>query len=135
MRGSFQAALLLPLALGNALPYEDKHFEKRSFDRVDDILAGLGSIKQDLMAGGAALNQQLYQAVQQPAQYKKCSPTNIQVRQEWSTFSKTEKKAYISAVQCLGKLPSKTSKETCPGCKNRYDDFVATHIQQSFNIQ
>ncbi|CAN9145974.1 unnamed protein product [Alternaria alternata] len=134
MRGSFQAALLLPLALGNALPYEDKHFEKRSFDRVDDILAGLGSIKQDLMAGGAALNQQLYQAVQQPAQYKKCSPTNIQVRQEWSTFSKTEKKAYISAVQCLGKLPSKTSKETCPGCKNRYDDFVATHIQQSFNI-
>lgn len=83
MRGSFQAALLLPLALGNALPYEDKHFEKRSFDRVDDILAGLGSTKQDLMAGGAALNQQLYQAVQQPAQYKKCSPTNIQVRQEW----------------------------------------------------
>jgi hypothetical protein len=51
-----------------------------------------------------------------------------------STFSKTEKKAYISAVQCLAKLPPKTSKEVCPGCRNRYDDFVATHIQQSFNI-
>jgi hypothetical protein len=87
MRGSFQAALLLPLALGNALPYEGTQFDKRSFDRVDDILAGLGSIKQDLMAGGAAINQQLYQAVQQPAQYKKCNPTNIQVRQEWYVSS------------------------------------------------
>jgi tyrosinase len=83
MRGSFQAALPFLLALGSALPYVDKQFEKRSFDRVDDILAGLGSIKQDLMAGGAAINQQLYQAVQKPAQYKKCNPTNVQVRQEW----------------------------------------------------
>jgi tyrosinase len=83
MRGALQVALLLPLAIGSALPHEDVQFEKRSFDRVDDVLAGLGSIKQDLMAGGAAINQQLYQAVQQPAQYKKCNPTNIQVRQEW----------------------------------------------------
>jgi tyrosinase len=84
MRGSLQAAILLPLALGSALPQQESTpLEKRSFDLVDDILAGLGSIKQDLMAGGAALNQQLYQGTQQPAQYKKCNPTNIQVRQEW----------------------------------------------------
>jgi hypothetical protein len=51
-----------------------------------------------------------------------------------STFSTAEKKAYINAVQCLAKLPPKTTKEVCPGCRNRYDDFVATHIQQSFNI-
>jgi hypothetical protein len=51
-----------------------------------------------------------------------------------STFSTTEKKAYISAVQCLAKLPPKTAKAVCPGCRNRYDDFVATHIQQSFGI-
>jgi hypothetical protein len=51
-----------------------------------------------------------------------------------STFSKTEKKAYIRSVQCLAKLPPKTSKAVCPGCRNRYDDFVATHIQQSFGI-
>lgn len=51
-----------------------------------------------------------------------------------STFSRTEKKAYIGAVQCLARLPPKTSKAICPGCKNRYDDFVATHIQQSFGI-
>lgn len=85
MRGVLHAAWLLPLALGSALPpQETEKLEKRTFDLVDDILAGLGSIKQDLMAGGAALNQQLYQAVQQPAQYKKCNPTNIKVRQEWS---------------------------------------------------
>lgn len=84
MRGVLQAACLLPLALGSAIPpQEAKEHEKRSFDLVDDILAGLGSIKQDLMAGGAAINQQLYQAIQQPSQYKKCNPTNIQVRQEW----------------------------------------------------
>lgn len=45
-----------------------------------------------------------------------------------------EKKDYIKAVKCLAKLPAKTSKEVCPGCRNRYDDFVATHIQQSFTI-
>lgn len=84
MRGVLQAACLLPLALGSALPpQESQKVEKRTFDLVDDILAGLGSIKQDLMAGGAALNQQLYQATEQPAQYKKCNPTNISVRQEW----------------------------------------------------
>lgn len=51
-----------------------------------------------------------------------------------STFSTSEKKAYIGAVQCLAKLPPKTSRVICPGCRNRYDDFVATHIQQSFTI-
>lgn len=84
MRGYLQAACLLPIALGSALPApEDKLFEKRSFDLVDNVLSGLGSIKQDIMAGSAAINQQLYQAVQQPAQYKKCNPSNVQVRQEW----------------------------------------------------
>ncbi|KAI4655354.1 hypothetical protein J4E93_000066 [Alternaria ventricosa] len=99
MRGVLQVALLLPLAVGNALPHDRAQFKKRPFDHVDDILAGLGSIKQDLMAGGAAINQQLYQATQKPAQYEKCNPSNVQVRQEWSTFSKAEKKEYIRAVQ------------------------------------
>jgi tyrosinase len=84
MRVTLTAAWLLPLALGSAIPSQESSFsQKRSFDLVDDILAGLGSIKQDLMAGGAAINQQLYQAIQQPEQYKKCNPTNVQVRQEW----------------------------------------------------
>lgn len=84
MRGTLQAMWLLPLALGSALPArEEKIPEKRSFDLSGNALAGLGSIKQDLMASGAAINQQLYQAVAQPAQYKTCNPANVHIRQEW----------------------------------------------------
>jgi tyrosinase len=88
MRVTLAAAWLLPLALGSAIPsQEDSPLERRSFDLVNDILAGLGSIKQDLMAGGAAINQQLYQATQQPEQFKNCNPTNMQVRREWSVYN------------------------------------------------
>lgn len=51
-----------------------------------------------------------------------------------ATFSTTEKKNYIKAVQCMSKLAPKTPKEKCPGCRNRYDDFVATHINQTFSV-
>jgi tyrosinase len=34
----------------------------------------------------------------------------------------------------MAKLPAKTPKSECPGCKNRYDDFVATHIKQTFSV-
>lgn len=34
----------------------------------------------------------------------------------------------------MANSPSKYTKEQCPGCRNRYDDFVAIHIQQSFGI-
>lgn len=51
-----------------------------------------------------------------------------------STFSTAEKKAYISAVKCLSKLPPQTPAAECPGCRNRYDDFVATHIKQTFTV-
>jgi hypothetical protein len=52
-----------------------------------------------------------------------------------SAFSTAEKKKYISAVKCMAKLPSKTPKSVCPGCRNRYDDFVTTHIQQTFTVR
>lgn len=51
-----------------------------------------------------------------------------------STFSTQEKKDYISAVQCLYNKPSKTPSSLAPGAKNRYDDFVATHINQTLSI-
>ena len=34
----------------------------------------------------------------------------------------------------MSKLPAKTPKSECPGCQNRYDDFLATHIKQTFLI-
>lgn len=51
-----------------------------------------------------------------------------------STFTSGQKNQYIAAVQCMATLPSKTPKDICPGCQNRYDDFVASHIQQVYSI-
>jgi tyrosinase len=51
-----------------------------------------------------------------------------------STLSKQERKDYIAAVQCLYKKPSKTPSALAPGAKTRYDDFVATHINQTISI-
>lgn len=51
-----------------------------------------------------------------------------------STLCDSEKKAYIDAVQCLSKLPPKTPTGLAAGVKNRYDDLVSVHINQTFSI-
>lgn len=48
-------------------------------------------------------------------------------------LSNSEKVAYSTAVHCLLSTPSK-SGSFCPGCKSRYDDFVAVHINQTLTI-
>lgn len=79
-----QTAWLLATVVRAALALgTEPKSEKNSLEFMDDPLAGLDSVKQDAMAGIAAMNQQIYQAVQAPAQYRKCSPSNIQVRREW----------------------------------------------------
>lgn len=45
-----------------------------------------------------------------------------------STLSRSEKLNYIEAVQCLGKMPARTPAAIAAGAKNRYDDFVVSHI-------
>ena len=45
-----------------------------------------------------------------------------------------ERKDYINAVLCLQKKPSKTPSSKAPGAKSRYDDFAATHINQTLTI-
>ncbi|CAI6334436.1 unnamed protein product [Periconia digitata] len=69
-----------------------------------------------------------------PKDAKKCTLENAAVRREWSALSEKEKKEYIAAVQCLAEKPSKTPSELAPGAKSRYDDFVATHINQTLSI-
>jgi tyrosinase len=49
-------------------------------------------------------------------------------------MSAQERKAYISAVQCMFNSPSKSDPATVPGARNRYDDFVAQHINQTLSI-
>ncbi|KAF7594719.1 hypothetical protein BBP40_008612 [Aspergillus hancockii] len=63
-----------------------------------------------------------------------CTLQNLRVRRDWRAFSSTQKKAYINSVKCLQKLPSRTPAEKAPGAKTRYDDFVATHIDQTLKI-
>ncbi|KAJ4368331.1 hypothetical protein N0V83_006687 [Neocucurbitaria cava] len=135
--GLFTAAWLAPAALAGAIPALEEPSSAHSFDKRQDIsINALGGkiLQTDVYAGIAGLNQQIYQATQKPDQWKKCNPLNISVRREWSTFSTSEKNNYISAVKCMSKLPPKTPKSDCPGCRNRYDDFVATHIKQTFSI-
>ena len=45
-----------------------------------------------------------------------------------------ERKAYISAVQCMFKSPSQSDPALVPGAKNRYDDFVGNHINQTRTV-
>jgi hypothetical protein len=50
-----------------------------------------------------------------------------------STLSNSNKKKYIDAVLCLQSKPAK-SGSIAPGAKSRYDDFIATHINQTLTI-
>ncbi|KAJ4363968.1 hypothetical protein N0V83_009422 [Neocucurbitaria cava] len=65
---------------------------------------------------------------------QKCTLDNTAQRKEWSTLSTAEKTDYINAVKCLAKKPAKTPAGIAAGAKNRYDDFVATHINQTLSI-
>lgn len=63
-----------------------------------------------------------------------CSLKNLRVRREWGSLSKKERKAYTKAVQCLQEKPALTPSSVAPGAKTRFDDFVATHINQTLTI-
>ncbi|KAK4447854.1 hypothetical protein QBC34DRAFT_381989 [Podospora aff. communis PSN243] len=63
-----------------------------------------------------------------------CTLGQLQIRREWGTLTKQEKKEYISAVKCLQSKPPKTPSAKAPGAKSRFDDFVAVHISQTMEI-
>jgi tyrosinase len=89
----------------------------------------------DSLAGFAYDN--ILEAVEGDSDLEKrssCSLRNLRIRRDWRTFSKTQKKSYISSLLCLQKLPSLTPSEQAPGARSRYDDFVATHINQTTTI-
>ncbi|KAH7355704.1 hypothetical protein BKA66DRAFT_540064 [Pyrenochaeta sp. MPI-SDFR-AT-0127] len=65
---------------------------------------------------------------------QKCTLGTTAIRREWSTLAPWEKTDYINAVKCLAKKPAKTPAGVAAGAKNRYDDFVATHINQTLSI-
>ncbi|KAF2737663.1 Di-copper centre-containing protein [Polyplosphaeria fusca] len=112
---SFIAVTLLGAA--GAIPLEQRAF-----------------LETDALAAEGVLKLGLYVAKYGYPDPKKCTLSNVAVRKEWSMLSAQEKKDYISAVQCISKKPPKTPSSLAPGAKNRYDDFVATHINQTLSI-
>ncbi|KAI7549418.1 Di-copper centre-containing protein [Hortaea werneckii] len=63
-----------------------------------------------------------------------CDHKKLEVRREWGNLSKKERRSYIDAVLCLQSKPALTPASEAPGAKTRFDDFVATHINQSLAI-
>ena len=62
---------------------------------------------------------------------KDCPVSNRSPRGNLSAKERTD---YINAVKCLQGKPAKTPASVAAGAKTRFDDFVATHIQQTLTI-
>ncbi|KAG9189321.1 tyrosinase [Alternaria panax] len=63
-----------------------------------------------------------------------CTKDKLRVRREWGDTTASEKRAYIAAVQCINKAPSKLSATQYPGARTRFDDFVAIHMKNTLSI-
>lgn len=63
-----------------------------------------------------------------------CSISNAAVRKDWEAMTGKEREAYTTAVQCMLSSPSKSDPSHVPGARNRYDDFVGQHINQTLTI-
>ncbi|EHA46650.1 hypothetical protein MGG_10561 [Pyricularia oryzae 70-15] len=74
-------------------------------------------------------NKGMPQLMAQLAKSKTCSNATMRIRKEWGDLPGAERKEYIAAVLCLSQRPSHYSPSVCPGCKSRYDDFVAVHME------
>ncbi|ORY58915.1 uncharacterized protein BCR38DRAFT_400025 [Pseudomassariella vexata] len=95
-----------------------------------DLLAAQSLIKLSAAVADGSLKKALAaQGVPQT-----CKIENLAIRREYSTLADDEKLAYTKAVKCLMAKPAITSSTLVPGAKSRYDDFVATHINQTLTI-
>ncbi|KAL1873568.1 hypothetical protein Daus18300_003935 [Diaporthe australafricana] len=63
-----------------------------------------------------------------------CTSENVRVRKEWGSLGDSEKLDYIDAVKCIQSASPLTPQSVAPGAKTRFDDFVATHINQTLTI-
>ena len=49
-----------------------------------------------------------------------------------SALTKPERKNYVDAVKCLSKKPALTPASVSAGARSRFDDFVVTHVIQTY---
>ncbi|KAK1990894.1 Di-copper centre-containing protein [Colletotrichum falcatum] len=88
-----------------------------------DLLADLNKQAMDALTAAGAGSKR-----------SSCNIFNARYRRDWASFSSAERKDYIRAVQCMLSSPSKSDPAFAPGARNRYDDFVAVHINQTVQI-
>lgn len=89
-------------------------------------------LETDKLAAGSLANQVSYAA--KHSKSTSCDPEIAAKRREWGDLSDIERREYINAVLCLAAKPSITPPSLVPGARSRYDDFVATHMNQTLSI-
>lgn len=87
----------------------------------------------DELAAQALRTLRRFESSQPQGYGASCNLRTAYRRREWDTFSAKEKRHYIDAVLCLMDKPS-ISGDLAPGARSRYDDFLATHINQTATI-
>jgi tyrosinase len=97
-----------------------------------DMTVALGQLEQLSEFAQAQVNASL--ADGSNAKRATCNLSNVAVRREWGSLSNKERKAYTDAVVCLQKKKNKTPSELVPGARSRFDDWVATHVNQTQTI-
>lgn len=50
------------------------------------------------------------------------------------TLSKSQRKSYVAAVNCMKSTPPLHDTTQLPAVKSLYDDFLAVHVLQTANI-
>lgn len=63
-----------------------------------------------------------------------CNSCTIAKWQEYGSMTAAQRIAYTNAILCLQNKTANTLSALVPGAKTRYDDFVATHINQSMEV-
>ncbi|KAK4182604.1 putative tyrosinase [Podospora australis] len=85
------------------------------------------TVQTDLLAAQALANQTAYH--QQHGGSTACT-----VQTPLGSLSGAERIAYTNAVKCLMAKPALLDPVEFPGSRTRYDDFVAVHVAQTFEI-
>lgn len=113
--------------------------------RVADVNPALeSSFTQDAIANGTAfyeINQIVLSRMQTNIDARRnstCTFDNARLRTDFRNMSLSARKSFTKAIICLQKRPpvGMTLKDHAlyPGVQSRYDQYVATHINYTYNI-
>ncbi|CAN8100374.1 unnamed protein product [Discula destructiva] len=115
------AATLLLAGASTAGPAQSSSTKRQEFDRYSATLGDFSDYALRVAKSRLASNST-------------CTAENITVRKSWHNLSGDERIAYTDAVLCLQSNAAKTPSSIAPGAKTRFDDWVVTHINQTYTI-